>query len=476
MKPLASLALLVLLATATAAQLPRDRLYSTPSPLPREVLERLNLTEAWRVFVPTLGRRDGILSFQIVPLHQGKSVTFQLLIQTRSGLVVLMNAETGQTLWRTRVGDPYKGTYGAGYNTRGIYVERATRFYGLDRATGEIMWQLNLNAGATATPLADRRLLFLCLNANEVGYYDLPSRGEPRPKYFHSYRSPIPLQMEPAMTNKYLVYPSPVGSVSILFRDLPGQLVRYRTESTLLAAPGVHEVDEAVYIGSRDTYVYANTFLSGEPPWRHPCGAPVYRSPFVNDSDVYAVGDGTGLFRLRRLTMTGPELTAYLTRLGVVNKLQLDEVNKALGARAQSAAAVISALEMKGYLSPRQKEKLAWRGGDEVWRNREGDRVHAVNPKFVYATDRSGRLMILDRVRGMRLSRYDVRDFVFSVSNELTDRLFLAANSGLVICLHDRDYRTPVAMKKVPDPEAPPAPVKQGAGKPAAPGGDMPGK
>ena len=480
MKTLASVALTALVTAVVVAQPERDRLYSTPAPPPREVLERLNLRQAWQLIVPTLGRRDGILSFQMVPLRQGKDLSFQLLVQTRSGLVTLINAETGQTLWRTRVGAPYSGTYGAGANSRGIFVERGTRFFGLSRATGEVLWQLHLTAGATAAPLADAHFLYLCLNGNEVGYYDLPSRGEQRPRLFRSFRSAVPLQMEPTITNKYLVYPSPMGSVSILFRDLPGQLVRYRTESTLLAPPGVHETDEAVYIGSRDTYVYGNTFLGGELPWRFTCGAPVYRSPFVNDADVYAVGDTTGLFRLRRLTMTGPELTAYLTRLGVANRVQLDEVNKALGGRAREAAAVISELERRGYLSVRQKERLAWRGGDPVWRNREADRVHAVNPKFVYATDRSGRLLVLDRVRGLRLSRYNFRDFVIPVSNELTDRLYLAANSGLVICLHDRDYPTPVAMKKVPEPNGPvvPPPVKgKGGDRPAPPpGGVMPGK
>ena len=311
-----------------------------------------------------------------------------------------------------------------------------------------------------------------------MAYYDLPSQREKLPRLFRSYRSAVQLQMEPALTNKYLVYPSPTGSVTVLFRDAPAPLVRYQAESTLLAPPGVHEVDEAVYIGSRDTYVYGNNFLSGELPWRHTCGAPVYRRPFVNDGDVYAVGDGTGLFRLRRLTLTGPELVAYLGRLGAVGQVQLQEVTRALGPRRDSSA-VISLLEQKGYLSVRQKRRLAWRGGDEVWRNSEGDRVHAVNPKFVYATDVSGRLLVLDRVRGRRLSRYNFRDFVFPVSNELTDRLYLAANSGLVICLHDRDYPTPLTMKKVPTPDAvAPVPVKKGGGgKPKPPPeGGMPGK
>ena len=35
------------------------------------------------------------------------------------------------------------------------------------------------------------------------------------------------------------------------------------------------------------------------------------------------------------------------------------------------------------------------------------------------------------------------------VSNELTDRIYLASNDGLLLCLHDRDYAKPVRVKNV---------------------------
>src|SRR5205823_17174 len=111
MKQFASVAITLLLASLAAAQAERSRLYSTPSVPPREVLDRLNLREAWAIYIPTDDRRDGILSFQLAPLWRGNRATLQLLIQTRSGLVAALDAETGQTLWRTRIGDPYKGTF-----------------------------------------------------------------------------------------------------------------------------------------------------------------------------------------------------------------------------------------------------------------------------------------------------------------------------------------------------------------------------
>ena len=61
--------------------------------------------------------------------------------------------------------------------------------------------------------------------------------------------------------------------------------------------------------------------------------------------------------------------------------------------------------------------------GEPLWNIRkrdfspEADRILAVNPKFVYATDGGGRMLVLDRKNGRQLSRYDVHDFVFPVVN-----------------------------------------------------------
>src|SRR5262249_55489123 len=91
--------------------------------------------------------------------------------------------------------------------------------------------------------------------------------------------------------------------------------------------------------------------------------------------------------------------------------------------------------------------------GEAVWKvphggrifnsNPVADRFLAANPKFVYAMDPRGRLLVLDRRLGTTLSAYDVRDFVFPVTNEENDRIYLAASDGLLVCLHDRDYPTP---------------------------------
>jgi outer membrane protein assembly factor BamB len=466
MKPLASLAFLVLLAPCVTAQTARARLYTNPSPPTREVLDRLNLKQAWAVSIPVLDRRDGLLSVQVAPVYEGKTVTMQVLAQTRSGLVSILDAETGRVRWSTRVGKPNTGDYPLGFNRTTVVAERGTRVYGIDRQSGSIRWQLDPKGAISAAPLAGGGFLYLPLGAREVDYYDLPARGELEPRLFRRYLSPVTLEMMPSQTTGFLIYPSPRGTVSVLTKDNPGLLLRFRIVGGLLAPPGVHEGEQIVYIGSGDGYLSANPILTGEATWRFTTSGPVTRRPFVNETDVYTVAEGRGLYLLRRRTLTGTELTDYLDRTGFVPRGQLQEVVKDLGKSVDDSGSVLTALQRKGYLSERQRERVHFRGGTDVWLAPEGDRVLATNPKFVYAADRTGRLLVLDRLRGRRLSLYNNRDFTVPVVNELTDRLFLAANNGLIVCLHDREYDTPVTMKTVPEPARIVGPGKLGGGKP----------
>src|SRR5262249_13062254 len=125
-------ALLVLTAAPAAAEEPA-RLYTNPGPLPREVLDRLNLKQAWRANVPGEGRRDGLFSVQLTAKD--------LLVQTRSGLIAAFDPETGEMRWHTRVGNAYPVGVPLGYNNRFVFFCDGTWLYAVDRDTGAYQWQ-----------------------------------------------------------------------------------------------------------------------------------------------------------------------------------------------------------------------------------------------------------------------------------------------------------------------------------------------
>jgi len=164
---------------------------------------------------------------------------------------------------------------------------------------------------------------------------------------------------------------------------------QFIADDLILVPPGQHhEPDDEAYVASQDSNLYAIRIHNGSVRWRFTTGTPVLRRPAVTDDDVYISTDRGGLRRLDRKT------------------------------------------------------------GQAVWQNRAADRFLAMHPKVVYATDRSGHLLILDRANGAQVGSYDARDFVVPIINDLTDRIYLAANDGLLVCLHDRDYAKPHANKK----------------------------
>ena len=84
---------------------------------------------------------------------------------------------------------------------------------------------------------------------------------------------------------------------------------------------------------------------------------------------------------------------------------------------------------------------------EKAWRNPEVESILTVNSKFVYALDRRGHLLILDKAGGLKLSGYEIHGFK-AIVNEHDDRLYLTASSGLLLCLHDRGVARPELLKK----------------------------
>ncbi len=417
---------MILLAGA-AATAQNSRLHTAPSVPSREALERLNLKLGWRAYVPMDGRRDGLISIQ----RDGD----QLLVQTRSCLVAVLDAETGQSLWRTRVGKPYSIEQPLAFNKSAVFAVREQSVWGIDRSNGQPLWEYVLPYGAAAGPVADDRQLILTLGNGRVHYFNIemagrpgrlppPADGKPQtlpeaaPRYTArgeapkeapppplwpawSFRSSLPIETMPLYTPGSVFWAAQDGNVFALPTGLePGE--RYRrqlADGEITVRPGQYH--EEAYVAGRDGNVYAVQMQTGGIRWRYTAGTPALTSPVANDQEVYHVTEAGGLHCINRAT------------------------------------------------------------GRAVWQARGVGRFVAASPKLVYAADRSGRLLILDRRRGTQLSTFEgTRDFVFPVANDVTDRIYLASNDGLIVCLHERDHDRPVRMKK--EPRAPPQPKDKG--------------
>jgi hypothetical protein len=68
----------------------------------------------------------------------------------------------------------------------------------------------------------------------------------------------------------------------------------------------------------------------------------------------------------------------------------------------------------------------------------------AATPTRVFGSDRGGNVAVLDRTDGALLGTLPLVDFSIRVSNERTDRMYLATTSGLVTCLRERGAEIPI--------------------------------
>jgi outer membrane protein assembly factor BamB len=131
-------------------------------------------------------------------------------------------------------------------------------------------------------------------------------------------------------------------------------------------------------------------------PWRVNIGGLMNRTPLVTEDAVFVAGDNTGVARVDR------------------------------------------------------------KSGTLIWRTeRAADRIAAVNEEFAYVRDRHGRLLVYDANRATAgtgrsapLTGINVAEFNVPVVNTVSDRVYLAADNGLIVCLRDASpkYAAPVRM------------------------------
>lgn len=468
----------LLLAQAAAFAQTSVRLYTRPVLPSPEALDRMHLRMAWRSYVPTGGPRDGIFSVQLIDN--------QVFVQTLAGGVTAIDADSGVTLWSVNVGVPYKITHRVAANKQSIFAVRSGYLYDIDRKTGHVRWEFRLPGAPSAAPAADESRLFLALGTGHFYVYLLPEAADkeetklaaaaggaknepsksessqqefnaaaaggrlsvssltgrspgnaspqndrfreeynaaaasgrvswsslsghtvgsgPQPELLFDYMPETRIERAPLLTDDRVVLAGSDGTFFIISKALKESPHIYRTAAEVTAPIGHHaaltedemHLDEIAYVASRDYNIYAVDTVKGRVNWRFTAGSPIYHKPEVTDDAVYVTAERTGLYRLDRLS------------------------------------------------------------GRQQWHNPNAQQFLAQNKKFVYARDRSGRLLILDRARGSQRAAYDASAFVVPVSNEWTDRLFLAANDGLIVCLHDRDYAKPLVTKTVPERKAPP--------------------
>jgi outer membrane protein assembly factor BamB len=323
----------------------------------------------------------------------------QVHLQTNASRVHVLDGETGKLLWSAQLGRAVPGQFGSAINSTAIFVINGSNLYKLDRTDGSQVWTLRLPQAANAAPAADDEHVVVSTADGRIYTYYVDSR-----EVHWFYQTNAPVSMPAAFVDDKIVCASEDGFLYVFPSSERNPLMRYKTDAPVSAPLAIW--GRYVLLPSRDFNVYAVDVrgrLGQETKWIYPSGGQIRNPVTVVDNEAYVAPEDGGLHAVNVET------------------------------------------------------------GERLWWHPRANQFVAASAKRVYASDKYGQLILLDRSNGRSLGTWDMHDFDFRVRNESNDRVYLATAKGLVVCLHEKDSPEPLVHAK----PLPAAPAEQKPVKPA---------
>jgi hypothetical protein len=568
-RPALLAAALCLVAGPAAAQPPA-------APPSRAALDRLHLLNEWTTYLPLEGQKDGVVTVQVPD-------DTQIFVQTRAGLLVALDANSGAKQWTFKYPASYSTLYQLAITDEYVFALNVARLFCLHRYTGILEFDYELPGYASAGAAADRDNVYVTMNGNKVVAFRFPTliRTADRRPSGPAGRGSAPANPADALASRYTLGPArslltdpeferpiallgtneSVAGLSDLQRTPSVSLLPSITPPYSLANRRLHASPSVSILPTlrrpyqlKPDYMQFNQrtpSVSTIPPsvarafelanlrpkgiqpiqeWTY--GAPArLRFPPVRVTGISdnAVGPRSLLDRLWMTTdgpvgaavsvangrpqvlatftasvaapMAGPlpfERAGFRpddpearTQLGFAGLAEgaliaVDLLGGSLaGPRVEWRANLGGHLNRKPLATPTSVfasgdhagvSQVDTRTGQLIWKTAlTADWPLAVNDEFVYVRDRVGNLLVYDRRvatdpvtrRAEPLARIDLSGFNVPVTNHQTDRILLAADNGVMICLRDASAKYARSVRVAPPP--PPPPVKKEPGEAAVP-------
>ena len=313
----------------------------------------------------------------------------QVHLQTNASRVHVLDGETGQVLWHAQTGAPLPNHFSSGINPTGVFVVSTTRLYRLDRRTGSPVWSVRVPQVPSAAPAADEDQVVVSTAEGRIYVFD----AETKALHWY-YQSNAPISMPAVFIEDRIAVASDDGMVYVFKSDSRNPVLRYKTGGAVTAPLGAWR--QYLLIPSSDYNLYAvNTQATAgsETKWVYPSGAEIRKPVSVVERQAFVTPENGGLHVLD--AETGQRL---------------------------------------------------W------WYPRASDFIAASDDR-VYATDRHGQLVILDRSTGRPLAVWNTQAFDFGIHNTSTDRVYLVTREGFVVALHEKEHADPLRHEVLPPEE-----------------------
>lgn len=355
------------------------------SALPDEsAFTRKGLTRRWWAHAVMNAQRDKLNSISVDETT--------LFLQSSSGEMTAFDAQTGQQLWARAIGPRDRAIFPPALNDEMLFVIGGMRLFAVRKTNGDIVWDLPLPSPPSSSPAVDEQRAFIGFLDGSMYAFDLKVAAklytEGRlPQYavetiLWRYPTTQPITIPAVVDGQYLAFASRNGSLYSVTASERKLVFQFQTDARV-SAPLVR-YKKHVLLASEDSNLYSISMRNGASTWQFTTGFVIRKAPVLIDDEIYLLPDRGNLYKLSAVT------------------------------------------------------------GEPLWpRPQTGFQTFlSASANRIYAVDGNNDLQIVSRETGQRLGSLPLGRFKVTVTNDRSDRIYLATESGLLMCLHEigRDY------------------------------------
>ncbi len=347
--------------------------------LPSEVaLNRLGLHRSWWSHATINSKRDKLLFMVVDETH--------LFLQSSSGTVTAFDTENGKYLWTRMIGAADRAIFPATTNDELVFLINGMKLFAVTKDTGDIKWQLTLPGMASSSAVADEHLVYIGFVDGSLYALKLKETQElftagKLPQYSEltvdwRYRTSKVITSPAVPADNLVAFASRNGSLYSVTKEHRKLAFQFETDAPL-SAPIVRYKD-SLLLASEDFNFYSLDIRTGRPGWQFTAGVVIRRKPILIEDDVYLFPDHGNMYKLSAAT------------------------------------------------------------GNPYWSMPRMQDFLAASSSRVYVADHHNNLVVLSSAGGEPLGTFPLGKFTNHLANENSDRIYVATDSGLVVCLHER--------------------------------------
>ncbi|NQV25381.1 MAG: PQQ-like beta-propeller repeat protein [Rhodopirellula sp.] len=314
-----------------------------------------------------------------------------LYIQSSGGIITAFDSETGQKRWAVQLGRHNLPSQACVSNEDKVFAIVGTTVYALDKIDGELIWKLTLPNSASTSPSVDSRRLYYGTLDGSVYAYDLKKIEELHndsllPQWSNvallwRFKSAGEVTSQAISNDLTLNFASRDKSLYALNAADRKLQWQFETDSPV-SAPLGHSPG-FVYLASEDFNVFCIKQDTGSVRWQFVAGLPIRKEVRVIGDNVYVFPHLGGVYCISRVT------------------------------------------------------------GKRRWKQPYMEDFVGATKNLVFLSDNLGQIAVLASKDGAPIGSLPLKDFSVRYGNELTDRLYVATESGLVVCIREQDKEFP---------------------------------